>query len=185
MAGLLNVKLTIRSTNHWGCICPRYTARFRTSHLSIEHLREHGPLIMGMHKTVGGFWTAMIMDTKENQCWPSLGRISPPDEFRLEGLSREGATGRWLSVCNEFTRSRIPGAQLGMELPFGEIIDGLYREARRTAEDGGAEQTAGGREVGHGEVRAEEPGKRDLSWLEKARLIPMRMFWKEEKEEWK
>jgi hypothetical protein len=28
-----------------------------------------------------------------------------------------------------------------MELPFREIIDGLYREARRTPEDGGAEQT--------------------------------------------
>jgi hypothetical protein len=47
-----------------------------------------------------------------------------------------------------------------MESPFGEIIDGLYREARRTAEDGGAEQTAGCRYVGHGEVRAEGPGER-------------------------
>jgi hypothetical protein len=73
MAGLLGVKSTIRSTVNGGCICPRCTARFRTSHLSLEHLREHGPLVMEMHKRVGGFWTAMSMDTKENRCWPSLG----------------------------------------------------------------------------------------------------------------
>jgi hypothetical protein len=128
--------------------------------MNIEHLREYGPLIMEMHKRVGGFWTAMVMDTKENRCRPSLGQIFPPDEFRLEGLSREGATGRWLSECNEFTGSRIPVAQLGMELPFGEIIDGLYWDARRTAEDGGAERTAGGRDVSYVEVRAEDPGER-------------------------
>jgi hypothetical protein len=115
---------------------------------------------MEMHKRVGGFWTAMIMDTKENRCWPSLGWMFRSDEFRLEGLSREGATSRWLSGCNEFTRSRIPVAQLGMESPFGEIIDGLYREAQRTANDGGAEQTAGVRDGGHEEVQAEEPGDR-------------------------
>jgi hypothetical protein len=103
---------------------------------------------------------AMIMDTKENQCWPSLGRIFRSDEFRLEGLSREGATRRWLSGCNEFTRSRIPVAQLGMELRFREIIDGLYQEALRAADDGGAEQTGGVRDMGHGEVRAEDPGER-------------------------
>jgi hypothetical protein len=160
MAGLLGVKLTIRSTENWGCICPRCTARFRTSYMNIEHLREHESLIMEMHKRVGGFWTAMIMDTTENRCWPSLGSIFLPDEFRLEDLSREGATGRWLSGCNEFTRSRIPVAQLGMESPFGEIIGGLYREARRTAEDWGAERTAGVKDGGHGEVQAEDPGER-------------------------
>jgi hypothetical protein len=100
------------------------------------------------------------MDTKENRCWPSLGGIFPLDEFRLDGLSREGATSRWLSGCNEFTRSRIPVAQLGMGSPFGDIIDGLYREARRTANDRGTEQTAGGRDVDHGKVRAEDPGER-------------------------
>jgi hypothetical protein len=115
---------------------------------------------MEMHKRVGGFWTAMIMDTKETLYWPNLIRIFPPNEFRLESLSREGTTSRWLSGCNEFTRSRIPVAQLGMESPFREIIDGLYREARRTADDGGAEQIARGRDVGHGEVRAEDPGER-------------------------
>jgi hypothetical protein len=115
---------------------------------------------MGMHKRVRGFGTAMIMDMKENRCWPSLGWIFRPDEFRLEGLLREGATGRWLSGCNEFVRSRIPVAQLGMESPFGEIIDGLYREARRTAEDRGEERTAGVRDGGDGEVRAEDPGER-------------------------
>jgi hypothetical protein len=117
-------------------------------------------LIMEMHKRVGGFRTAMIMDTKENRCWPSHGNIFRPDEFRLEGLSREGATNRWQSVWDEFTRSRIPVARLGMESPFCEIIDCFYREARRTADDGGAEQTAGGRYVSHGEVRAEDPGER-------------------------
>jgi hypothetical protein len=115
---------------------------------------------MEMHKKVGGFWTAMIMDTKENRCWPSLGWIFPPNEFRLEVLSREGAIGRWLSGCNEFTRSKIPVAQLGMESPFRDIIDGLYREAWRTAEDGGSEQTTVGRDEGHGEVRAEHSGER-------------------------
>jgi hypothetical protein len=160
MAGLLGVKLTIRSIANWGYICPRCTARFKISHLSIEHLREHGSFIMEMHKRVGGFRTAMIMDTEENRCWPSLGWIFRPDEFRLEGLSREGAAGRWLSGCNEFIWSRIPVAQLGMESPFGEIIDGLYREARRTSEDVGAEETAGGRDVGHEEVRTEDPGER-------------------------
>jgi hypothetical protein len=50
-----------------------------------------------------------------------------------------------------------------MESPFRGIIDGFYREARRTAEDGGAERTAGMRDRGHWEVRAEEPGdKGDL-----------------------
>jgi hypothetical protein len=102
----------------------------------------------------------MILDTKENGCWPSLGQIFRPNEFHLEGLSREGATSRWLSGCNEFTRSRIPVTQLGIESPFRGIPDGLYREARRTADDGGTEQTAGGRDVGHGEVRAEERGER-------------------------
>jgi hypothetical protein len=139
MAGLLGVKLTIRSTEHWGWIYPRCTARFRTSHLNVEYLREHGALIMEMHKRVAGFWTAMITDTKENWCWPSLGWIFPSEKCRLEGLSREGAIGRWLNGYSEFTRSRIPVAQLRMESPFGDIIDGLYREARRTAEDGGAE----------------------------------------------
>jgi hypothetical protein len=115
---------------------------------------------MEMHKRVGGFWTAMIMDMKENRSWPSLGWIFPPDEFRLEGLSIEGATGRWLSGCSEFTGSRIPEAQLGMEWPFGEIIDGLYREARRTAGDGGAERAASVGDGGHGEARAEDPGER-------------------------
>jgi hypothetical protein len=47
-----------------------------------------------------------------------------------------------------------------MESPFGEMIDGLYREARRTAEDGGAEQTAGVRDVGHKEMRAEDSEER-------------------------
>jgi hypothetical protein len=47
-----------------------------------------------------------------------------------------------------------------MESLFRDIIDGLYREARRTADDGGAEQIAGGRDVGHGEVRAEDPRER-------------------------
>jgi hypothetical protein len=47
-----------------------------------------------------------------------------------------------------------------MKSPFGEIIDGLYQETRRTAEDVGAEQTARGRDVYHAEVRAEHPGER-------------------------
>jgi hypothetical protein len=81
MAGLLGGKLTIRSTENSGSICPRCTASFRTSHLSLENLREHGLLIMEMHKRMGGFWTAMIIDTKENKCWPSLGRIFLPNEF--------------------------------------------------------------------------------------------------------
>jgi hypothetical protein len=81
MAGLPGVNLTIRSTENWGDICPRGAVRFRTSHLSIEDLRDHGPLIMEMHKRVGGFFTAKIMDTNENRCWPTLGAIFPPDEF--------------------------------------------------------------------------------------------------------
>jgi hypothetical protein len=51
-----------------------------------------------------------------------------------------------------------------MQSPFHGIIDGLYREAWRTVEDGGAEQTAGIRDVGHGEVRAEGPGDRG-DWM--------------------
>jgi hypothetical protein len=46
------------------------------------------------------------------------------------------------ALNSEFTRSRIPVAQLGMKLPFRVIIDDFYREARRTADDGGAERTA-------------------------------------------
>jgi hypothetical protein len=102
----------------------------------------------------------MIMDTKESRYWPGLGRVCPPHEFRLKGLSREGAIGKWLSGCNEFTRSETLVAQLGMESPFREISNSLYREARRTAEDRGTEQTAGGKDVGHGEVRAQDPGER-------------------------
>jgi hypothetical protein len=115
---------------------------------------------MEMHKRVGGFWTAMIMDTRENRCWPSLGCIFRPDEFRLEGLSRTGATGKWLSGCCEFTRSRIPGSQLAMEWHSRDIIDDLYWEARTIAEDWGDERTPGVRDEGHGEVRAEEPRHR-------------------------
>jgi hypothetical protein len=160
MASLLGVKLMIRLTGNWGCICPRYTAKLGTSHLNVEHLREHGPLIMEMHNRVGGYWTAMIMDTKENRSWPSLGWILWPDQFRLEGLSRQGATRRWVSGCYEFAQSRIPVELLGMESPFRGTIDGLCREAGRTADDGGAQQTLGGRDMGHGEVRAQDPGDR-------------------------
>jgi hypothetical protein len=102
----------------------------------------------------------MDIDTKENRCWPSLGWIFRPDEFRLEGLSREEATSRWLSGCNEFTQLRIPVTQLGMESPFGATIDSLCGEARRTAEDWGAERAAGIRDGGHWEVRAEDSGER-------------------------
>jgi hypothetical protein len=46
-----------------------------------------------------------------------------------------------------------------MESLLPEISDHLYREARRTAEDGGAERTAGGTNVSHEEVRADDPGE--------------------------
>jgi hypothetical protein len=47
-----------------------------------------------------------------------------------------------------------------MELPLRGIIDGLYREARKAAEDGGTERTAGVRDMGHRKVRPEEPEDR-------------------------
>jgi hypothetical protein len=49
-----------------------------------------------------------------------------------------------------------------MESPFREIIDGLYREARRTADDGADEQTAGGREVGHGRCEQRGRGREEI-----------------------
>jgi hypothetical protein len=43
--------------------------------------------------------------------------------------------------------------------------------------------------IGHGSKKIRQSRganwSRDLSWWEKARLMPMRMFWEQEKEEWK